>query len=93
MYDLRFYVLFSSISVILGQWVGDNARLCMQKNRPTFTIEQLPTSSRLKPGPLDQQAYGVTRAQRNRERERERVRWGNVCVGGGGWGRGLQIVG
>ena len=43
-----------------------------KKNRPTFTIEQLPTSSRLKPGPLDQQAYGVTRAQRNRERERER---------------------
>ena len=25
--DLRFYVLFNSISVISGQWVGDNERL------------------------------------------------------------------
>ena len=56
----------------------------MQKNRPTFTIEQLPTSSSLEPGPLDQQAYGDTRAQRNRERER--ARRGNVCVCGGGEG-------
>ena len=52
----------------------------MQKNRPTFTIEQLPTSSSLEPGPLDQQAYGDTRAPRNRERARR----GNVCVWGGG---------
>ena len=64
----------------------------MQKNRPTFTIEQLPTSSSLEPGPLDQQAYGDTRAQRNRERER--ARRGNVCVcgGGGGGGEGGAIV-
>ena len=26
--DLRFYVLFNSISVISGQWVDDNERLC-----------------------------------------------------------------
>ena len=44
----------------------------MQINMPTFTIEQLPSSSSLEPGPLDQQAYGDTRAQRERERERER---------------------
>ena len=26
--DLRFYVLFNSILVIAGLWVGDNERLC-----------------------------------------------------------------
>ena len=26
--DLQFYVLFNSISVILGQWLDDNERLC-----------------------------------------------------------------
>ena len=26
--DLRFYVLFNSISVISGQWMGDNERQC-----------------------------------------------------------------
>ena len=25
MHDLRFYVLYSSISIISGRWVGDNA--------------------------------------------------------------------
>ena len=28
MEDLRFYVLFNSISLISGQWVFDNERLC-----------------------------------------------------------------
>ena len=31
MYDLRFYFLFRSISVILGRWEGDNTGLCIQK--------------------------------------------------------------
>ena len=59
----------------------------MQINMPTFTIEQLPSSSSLEPGPLDQQAYGDTRAQREREREREKARAGrgNMCVVGKGW--------
>ena len=26
--DLRFYILFNSISVVSGQWAGDNERLC-----------------------------------------------------------------
>ena len=26
--DMRFYILFNSISVILGQWKVDNERLC-----------------------------------------------------------------
>ena len=55
----------------------------MQKNMPTFTIEQLPSSSSLEPGPLDQQAYGDTRAQR--EREKARAGRGNMCVGVKGW--------
>ena len=31
--DLRFYVLFNSISVILGRWVDDNERLCAMEPR------------------------------------------------------------
>ena len=33
MHVLQFYVLFSSISIILGRWVGDNARLYIQKKQ------------------------------------------------------------
>ena len=29
---LRFYVLFNSISVILGQWADDNEKLCAMKH-------------------------------------------------------------
>ena len=61
-----------------------------KKNRSTFTIEQLPTSSSLEPGPLEQQAYGDTRAQR--ERERARARRGNVCVCVGGGGEQMSIT-
>ena len=31
--DLRFYVLFNSISVISGRWAGDNERLCAMEPR------------------------------------------------------------
>ena len=30
---LRFFVLFNSISLISGQWAGDNQRLCAKKPR------------------------------------------------------------
>ena len=36
--DLRFYVLFNSISVISGQWVGDNERLCAME---LFTVVKI----------------------------------------------------
>ena len=32
MNDLQFYVLFNSISVISGQWFGDNERLCAMES-------------------------------------------------------------
>ena len=31
--DLRFYVLFNSISVISGRWADDNERLCAMEHR------------------------------------------------------------
>ena len=31
--DLRFYVLFNSISVIPGGWADDNERLCAMESR------------------------------------------------------------
>ena len=31
--DLRFYVLFNSISVISGRWADDNERLCAMEPR------------------------------------------------------------
>ena len=34
--DLRFYVLFNCITVILGQWAGDNERLCTMETRLQF---------------------------------------------------------
>ena len=37
--DLRFYVLFNSISVISGRWADDNERLCAME--PPFTVEKI----------------------------------------------------
>ena len=31
--DLRFYILFNSISVISGRWTDDNERLCTMESR------------------------------------------------------------
>ena len=31
--DLRFYILFNSISVITGQWEDDNERMCAMEPR------------------------------------------------------------
>ena len=38
--DLQFNTLFNTISVILGQWVGDNERLCAMWTDP-FTNEEI----------------------------------------------------
>ena len=50
--DLRFYVLFNSISVISGRWADDNERLCAMEPRlrlRRFCLERGSNS-----GPLDQ---------------------------------------
>ena len=50
--DLRFYVLFDSISVISGRWADDNERLCAMEPRlrlRRFRLERVSNS-----GPLDQ---------------------------------------
>ena len=50
--DLLFYVLFNSISIILGLMGGDNKRLyAMEARLKDFRLERV-----LIPGPLDQQA-------------------------------------
>ena len=36
--DLQFYVLFNSISIISGQWEGDNERLCAME--PSLRLER-----------------------------------------------------
>ena len=50
--DLRFYVLFNSVSVISGRWAGDNERLCAMKPRLRLGRFRLEQGS--SPGPLDQ---------------------------------------
>ena len=44
----------NSISVISGQWLGDNERLCSIE--PRLRLERFPSQAGLEPGPLDQQA-------------------------------------
>ena len=39
--DLRFYVLFNSISVISGRHLDDNERLCAMELRETHRTDQL----------------------------------------------------
>ena len=40
--DFRFYVLYNSISVISGQWVGNNERLCAMEPRLRLIRSQPP---------------------------------------------------
>ena len=47
--DLRFYVLFSSISVIAGQWADDIERLCAMEPRLRLRRFRLELGSN--PGP------------------------------------------
>ena len=46
--DLLFYILFNSISVISGQWLGDNERLCATE--PCFWSEIFPLQVGVKLG-------------------------------------------
>ena len=39
MYVLRLHVLFNGISVITGQWVGDNERQCAMEYRFRLELE------------------------------------------------------
>ena len=50
--DLRFYVLFNSISVISGRCLDDNERLCAMELRLWF--EKISPRVRIELGPLDQ---------------------------------------
>ena len=45
---LRFHVLFNSISVISGQWTGDNERLCAIS--PRLRLKRSPPQAGLEPG-------------------------------------------
>ena len=46
--DLQFYVLFNSISVISGQWIGDNERLCAMK--PCLHLKRFSPQAEIEPG-------------------------------------------
>ena len=48
MEDLQFYVLFNSISVISGQRVGDNERLCTVE--PLLWLKRFMSHVGLQPG-------------------------------------------
>ena len=50
--DLRFYVLFYSISVILGQRMDNNEKLCEMK--PRLRLKRFRLERGANPGPLDQ---------------------------------------
>ena len=47
--NLRFYVLFNSISVISGRCLDDNERLCAME----LTVEKISPRVRIELGPLD----------------------------------------
>ena len=46
--DLGFYILFNSISIILGQWLDNNERLCAME--PDFQSERFPPQAGLEHG-------------------------------------------
>ena len=50
--DLRFYVLFNSVSVISGRWADDNERLCAME--PRLRLRRFHLKRGSKSGPLDQ---------------------------------------
>ena len=56
--DLRFYVLFNSISVITGQWEVDNERLCAMELRLRWRrflpVAKISPLAGIELGPLDQ---------------------------------------
>ena len=50
--DLRFYILFNSISVISGGWVADNDRLCAVESH--LWLKRFHLEGGLNSGLLDQ---------------------------------------
>ena len=50
--DLRFYVLFNSVSVISGRWADDNERLCAME--PGLRLGRFGLEQGSNPGLLDQ---------------------------------------
>ena len=50
--DMRFYVLFNSISVISGRCEVDNERPCA--NGAPFAVEKISARAWIELGPLDQ---------------------------------------
>ena len=52
MHDLRFYVLFNSISVISRRLAGDNERLCAME--PHIRLRRFRLERGSNSGPLDQ---------------------------------------
>ena len=50
--DLRFYVLFNSVSVISGRWADDNERVCAME--PRLRLGRFCLERGSNPGPLDQ---------------------------------------
>ena len=50
--DLRFYILFNSISVISGRLADDNERLCAMA--PRLRLRRFRHERGSNPGPLDQ---------------------------------------
>ena len=55
--DLRFYVLFNSISVISGRWADDNERLCAIE--PRLRLRRFRLKQGSNPASLDQWASGA----------------------------------
>ena len=55
---LPFYILFNSISVISGQWAGDNERLCAVE--PSLRLKISWLQAELKPGITRSVGQGFT---------------------------------
>ena len=45
--DLQFFILFNSIAVISGPWMGDNNRLCVVE--PRLRLKRSPSQAGLEP--------------------------------------------
>ena len=52
--DLQFIVLLNSISVISGQYLDDNERLCAMEVGTLFMVEKISPRVRIELGALDQ---------------------------------------
>ena len=57
--DLRFYVLFNSISVISGRWLGGNERLCAVELCTIDTMNTMTTVTSQNIAILDVLSIGI----------------------------------